>query len=85
MREFVIRNQNRLLWGSDQVSGDGRGWDFLASRWWCHRKLWETAYDATSPIFDPDLPEDRTAEAERPRAARQRACRSSTATTPWRS
>jgi hypothetical protein len=23
-REFVLRNQNRLLWGSDQVSGDSR-------------------------------------------------------------
>lgn len=58
-REFIIRNQNRLLWGSDQVSGDGRDWDFLASRWWAHRKLWETAYADTTPIFDPDLPVDR--------------------------
>ena len=57
-REFIIRNQNRLLWGSDQVSGDTREWEFLASRWWCHRKLWETAYNDTSPIFDPDVPID---------------------------
>jgi hypothetical protein len=55
-REFILRNQNRLLWGSDQVSGDGRDWDFLASRWWAHRKLWETGYADTSPIYDPDLP-----------------------------
>jgi len=55
-REFVIRNQDRLLWGSDQVSGDKRGFDFLASRWWVHRKLWETAYTGPSPILDPDLP-----------------------------
>jgi Amidohydrolase len=54
-REFIIRNQDRLLWGSDQVSGNDRGFDFLASRWWCHRKLWETAYIGPSPIFDPDL------------------------------
>lgn len=58
-REFIIRNQNRLLWGSDQVSGDGRDWDFLASRWWAHRKLWETGYSDTSPIFDPDLPVEK--------------------------
>jgi hypothetical protein len=58
MREFVIRNQDRLLWGSDQVSGDNRDFDFLASRLWCHRKLWETAYTGPSPIIDPDLPED---------------------------
>jgi len=58
-REFVVRNQDRLLWGSDQVSGDDRGFDFLASRWWAHRKLWETAYVGPCPIVDPDLPADR--------------------------
>lgn len=57
-REFFIRNQDRIIFGSDQVSGDDRGFDFLASRFWAHRKLWETAYVGTSPIFDPDLPPD---------------------------
>jgi len=56
-RDFFVRNADRLLFGSDQVSGDDRGFDFLASRWWAHRKLWETAYIGASPIFDPDLPE----------------------------
>ena len=45
-----------MLFGTDQVSGDDRGFDFLASRWWVHRKLWETAYVGPSPIIDPDLP-----------------------------
>jgi hypothetical protein len=58
-REFFIRNQDRMMWGSDQVSGDDRGFDFLSSRWWVQRKLMETAYIGPSPIFDPDLPEDR--------------------------
>jgi predicted TIM-barrel fold metal-dependent hydrolase len=58
-REFVIHNQDRLLWGSDQVSQDGRGFNFLASRWWTHRKLWETAYSGPAAIFDPDLPPDQ--------------------------
>jgi predicted TIM-barrel fold metal-dependent hydrolase len=58
-REFFIRNQDRILFGSDQVSGDERGFDFLSSRFWAHRKLWETAYIGPTPIFDPDLPEDR--------------------------
>jgi len=58
-REFFIRNQDRILFGSDQVSGDDRGFDFLASRWWVHRKLWETAYIGQTPILDPDLPPDR--------------------------
>jgi predicted TIM-barrel fold metal-dependent hydrolase len=57
-REFVIRNADRILFGTDQVSGDDRGFDFLASRCWSHRKLWETAYIGPSPIFDPDLKED---------------------------
>jgi predicted TIM-barrel fold metal-dependent hydrolase len=57
-REFFVRNQDRILFGSDQVSGDDRQFDFLASRWWTHRKLWETAYIGPSPILDPDVPED---------------------------
>ena len=57
-REFVIRNADRILFGTDQVSGDDRGFDFLASRFWAHRKLWETAYIGPSPIFDPDLDEE---------------------------
>jgi predicted TIM-barrel fold metal-dependent hydrolase len=55
-REFMIRNQDRILFGSDQVSEDSRGFDFLSSRWWCHRKLWETACIGQTPILDPDLP-----------------------------
>jgi hypothetical protein len=58
-RDFFIRNAARILFGTDQVSGDDRGFDFLASRFWSHRKLWETAYTGPSPIFDPDLPEDQ--------------------------
>jgi len=57
-REFVIRNADRILFGTDQVSGDDRGFDFLASRFWAHRKIWETAYNGPSPIFDPDLGEE---------------------------
>jgi predicted TIM-barrel fold metal-dependent hydrolase len=58
-REFFIRNAGRIIFGSDQVSGDDRGFDFLASRFWAHRKLWETAYIGPSPIVDPDLPQDQ--------------------------
>ena len=58
-REFFIRNADRILFGSDQVSGDDRGFDFLASRFWAHRKLWETAFIGPTPIHDPDLPEDQ--------------------------
>ena len=58
-REFFIRNQDRIFFGSDQVSGDDRGFDFLASRFWAHRKLWETTYTGITPILDPDLPPDK--------------------------
>jgi hypothetical protein len=54
-REFIISNQDRLIWGSDQVSGDDRGEPFYDSRWWCHRTLFETAFIGTSPIRDPDV------------------------------
>ncbi len=58
-REFVIRNQDRLLFGSDQVSGDGRDFDFFASRFWALRKLWETAHVGPTNITDPDLSPDQ--------------------------
>ena len=58
-REFFVRNADRILFGTDQVSGDDRGFDFLASRFWAHRKLWETAYVGQTPIHDPDLPDDQ--------------------------
>ena len=58
-REFFIRNQDRIIFGSDQVSGDDRSFDFLASRFWAHRKMWETAYIGPTPIFDPDLSEEQ--------------------------
>lgn len=58
-RDFFIRNKHRILFGTDQVSGDNRHFDFLASRFWAHRKLWETAAVVPSPILDPDLPQDQ--------------------------
>lgn len=58
-RAFFIRNQDRIIFGSDQVTGDDRNFDFLASRFWCHRKLWETAYIGTTPVVDPDVPRDQ--------------------------
>ena len=55
-RDFVIRWQDRLVWGSDQVSFPNRDSEFYASRWWCHRKLWETDWQGDSPIADPAAP-----------------------------
>jgi len=58
-REFVIRNQDRLIFGSDQLSLDNRDFDFFASRFWALRKLWETAHVGPVNIVDPDLPADQ--------------------------
>ena len=53
-RRFVLDFADRLMWGSDQVSQDLRGFDFFASRWYAHRLLWETGHVGESPIADPD-------------------------------
>jgi len=58
-RDFFIRNQDRIVFGTDQVSGDDRNFDFFASRFWVHRKLWETAFIGQTPILDPDLPREQ--------------------------
>jgi hypothetical protein len=55
-REFFLRNQDRVIFGSDQVSGDDRNFDFYCSRFWVQRKTWETAYIGKSPILDGDVP-----------------------------
>jgi predicted TIM-barrel fold metal-dependent hydrolase len=55
-RAFFVRNQDRILFGSDQVSGDHRDHNFYASRFWVHRRMWESAYIGPSPIADADTP-----------------------------
>ena len=57
-RKFFMAYQDRILFGTDQVSGDDRDYDFYSSRYWVHRKMWETAYIGPSPIFDRDFPPD---------------------------
>jgi hypothetical protein len=72
-REFVIRNADRIIFGSDQVSGDDRGFDFLASRFWVHRKLWETAYSGPVADLRPGSAGGRAAAVAGIGAARRRA------------
>ncbi len=56
VRAFIIRNQDRIVFGSDLVVGDKYDFDHYASRYWVHQKLWETNYQGESPIADPDAP-----------------------------
>jgi predicted TIM-barrel fold metal-dependent hydrolase len=54
IREFVIRNQDRILFGTDLVVDERYDFEHYASRYWTHLKLWETPYRGESPIEDPD-------------------------------
>lgn len=55
VREFVIRNSERVLFGSDLVAADRfQTFDHYASRYWAHQMMWESAYRGESPIEDPD-------------------------------
>lgn len=53
-REFLMRNADRILFGTDLVVDDKYDFDHYASRFWVHQMLWETAYRGESPIEDPD-------------------------------
>lgn len=57
VREFLIRNSQRVLFGSDLVTGPDHDFDHYASRWWAHQMMWESSYDGESPIEDPDAPD----------------------------
>ncbi|MGE0481658.1 MAG: amidohydrolase family protein [Phycisphaerae bacterium] len=54
VREFIVRNAERVLFGSDLVTDDPYDFDHYASRYWAHWQMWETAYRGESPIEDPD-------------------------------
>jgi hypothetical protein len=55
VRAFVIRNRERILFGSDLVTSEKTDlFDHYASRYWAQRTMWETAYRGESPIEDPD-------------------------------
>lgn len=55
VRDFLIRNADRVLFGSDLVASDKfQSFEHYASRYWAHRTVWETAYRGESPIDDPD-------------------------------
>ena len=53
-RDFVLRNQDRLLFGSDLVVAASYDFDHYASRYWVHQMLWESDGRGESPIEDAD-------------------------------
>jgi len=78
-RDFFIRNQDRILFGSDQVSGDDRNYDFYASASGASQAM-ETANAV------PRHPGPRSAADRQPVLRGWRCpmlfCKSSTTTTP---
>ena len=59
VRELICRRPERFLFGSDLVTRHGLVRGHYESRYWCHRTLWESAWEGPSPIADPDwYPED---------------------------
>ena len=55
VRAFILRNADRILFGSDLVVRDEyKTFDHYASRYWAHRMMWESDYRGESPIDDPD-------------------------------
>jgi hypothetical protein len=54
IRSLIVRYPDRFLFGSDLVTRPGLTREHYVSRYWCHRTLWESAWEGRSPIADPD-------------------------------
>lgn len=52
--DLITKYADRVLFGSDLVTGEKHDFDHYASRYWAHLHLWETDYRGESPIEDPD-------------------------------
>jgi predicted TIM-barrel fold metal-dependent hydrolase len=54
IRDLICRRPERFLFGSDLVTRPDLPREHYVSRYWCHRTLWESGWEAPSPIDDPD-------------------------------
>jgi predicted TIM-barrel fold metal-dependent hydrolase len=54
IRSLISQYPDRFLFGSDLVTRDHLTREHYASRYWCQRTLWESAWEGRSPIADPD-------------------------------
>jgi hypothetical protein len=53
-RSLMTRYPDRFLFGSDLVTRHTLERDHYVSRYWCQRTLWESGWEGSSPIADPD-------------------------------
>jgi predicted TIM-barrel fold metal-dependent hydrolase len=58
IRDLMCRYPDRFLFGSDLVTRHDLDREHYVSRYWCHRTLWESAWQGRSPIADPDYKSD---------------------------
>jgi hypothetical protein len=54
VRALLVRNADRILFGSDLVVADHFDFEHYASRFWVHQMMWQSDYRGESPIEDPD-------------------------------
>jgi hypothetical protein len=55
VRSLICRRPERFLFGSDLVTRHHLQREHYVSRYWCHRTLWESAWEGRSPIADADF------------------------------
>lgn len=75
VHQFVIQNQDRVLFGSDCVVEEKLDFDHYASRYWCQRTMWETNYRGESPIEDPDADPPLLSGVDLPADVLEKVCR----------
>jgi Amidohydrolase len=63
IRDLICRRPERFLFGSDLVTRHHLMREHYASRYWCLRSLWESAWEGPSPIADPDFAAENGAAA----------------------
>jgi hypothetical protein len=66
IRSLMCRKPDRFLFGSDLVTRHGLDGQHYASRYWCHRTLWESTWEGLSPIADPDFQADDPTRTQPP-------------------
>jgi len=64
VRDFFLAYQDRILFGSDLVTGDAYDFDHYASRYWSHQMQWETPCRIPSPIEDPDAAKNPAGQSD---------------------
>jgi predicted TIM-barrel fold metal-dependent hydrolase len=55
IRSLICRHPTRFLFGTDLVTRHGLTREHYVSRYWCQRTLWESTWEGSSPIADPDF------------------------------